>query len=435
MAGNFARPLQIGAPDCPDDAGGTVVVGFSGGADSSVLLHLLARAGWARARGLRAVHVHHGLHAQADAWAGHCQQACAALGVPLRIVAVTVVRDGQGPEAAARDVRHAAFEAELQDGELLALAQHRDDQAETFLLRALRASGPDGLAAMRPWRRFGRGWLWRPLLDVARTDLQAYAQAHGLHWIEDPSNADDMIERNFLRLRVLPMLRERWPQADTALARSAALCAQAADLLQPQDATQLARCTIDSASQLSVAKLRELDSPRRARVLRRWIDVLGLPALPARGVAAIESDLLPAASDSAARFDWSGATVRRWRESLHAQRETPPLPADWRIDWDGRKPLDLPSGGRLELSGVDAFDEPVQAHARTGGERIWLTGRAHSHALKHLLQETGVPPWLRARMPLLSDPAGTVLAAGDAILSAEFADWLVTHAARLRWQP
>jgi len=427
--------LQIAAPDCPSDTGGTVVVGFSGGADSSVLLHLLAQAGWARARGLRAVHVHHGLHAQADAWAGHCQQVCATLGVPLRIVAVTVVRDGQGPEAAARNVRHAAFEAELQDGEVLALAQHRDDQTETFLLRALRASGPDGLAAMRPWRRFGRGWLWRPLLEVARAELRTYAQAHGLRWIEDPSNADDRIERNFLRLRVLPVLRGRWPQADAALARSAALCAQAADLLVRQDAKLLAGCTSTSTNELSVASLRQLDPAARARVLRHWIDMLGLPALPARGVAAIESDLLPAASDGAARFDWSGGTVRRWREGLHAQLETPPLPADWRIDWDGRMPRVLPSGGRLELIGVDAFDVPLQVHARSGGERMRLPGRTHSHALKHLLQEAGVPPWRRARMPLLSDPTGTVLAAGDAILSAEFADWLDARAAMLHWHP
>ncbi|HXH00874.1 MAG TPA: tRNA lysidine(34) synthetase TilS [Xanthomonadaceae bacterium] len=435
MAASSARPLQIAAPDRPDDTGRAVVVGFSGGADSSVLLHLLTQAGWARARGLRAVHVHHGLHAQADAWAGHCQQVCATLGVPLWIVQVTVVRDGQGPEAAARKARHAAFEDELQDGEVLALAQHRDDQAETFLLRALRASGPDGLAAMRPWRRFGRGWLWRPLLDVPRADLQAYAQAHGLHWIEDPSNADDRIERNLLRLRVLPVLRKRWPQADAALARSATLCAQAADLLVRQDARLLAGCTGASTNELSVAALRQLDPAARARVLRHWIDMLGLPALPARGVAAIENDLLPARSGSAARFNWSRATVRRWREDLHAQLETPLLPVDWRIDWDGRTPLALPCGGSLQLIGVDAFDVPLQVHARRGGERIRLPGRTHSHALKHVLQEAGVPPWRRARMPLLSDSAGTVLAAGDAILAAGFADWLDARAARLHWHP
>src|SRR5687768_5184369 len=162
------------APDFgPLPADAQVVVALSGGLDSSVLLDLLSRSARMQGR-LRALHVHHGLQPAADAWVVHCRDACAAAGVPLRIAHVEVDRaSGRGLEAAAREARHAAFVAELRDGEVLALAHHRDDQAETFLLRALRASGPDGLAAMRPWRRFGRGWLWRPLLGVPRADLVA----------------------------------------------------------------------------------------------------------------------------------------------------------------------------------------------------------------------------------------------------------------------
>src|SRR5690606_11245758 len=152
--------------DAPAVSRGPLLVGFSGGLDSTVLLHRLARDGEWRARGLRAIHVHHGLHAEADAWAAHCARACARLDVPLDIARVRVERDGgQGLEAAARRARHAAFAEVLGSGAILVLAHHRDDQAETFLLRALRASGVDGLAAMRAWRRFGDGWLWRPLLE------------------------------------------------------------------------------------------------------------------------------------------------------------------------------------------------------------------------------------------------------------------------------
>ncbi|WP_108846048.1 tRNA lysidine(34) synthetase TilS, partial [Xanthomonas fragariae] len=170
---------------------GPVLIAFSGGIDSGVLLHLLATTPRYCDTGLRALHVHHGLHADADAWAAHCLRACDALQIPLQIVRVQVARDsGLGLEAAARNARHAACAQALAPGEWLALAHHRDDQAETFLLRALRASGPDGLAAMRAQRPFANGMLWRPLLANGRADVLAYALAHGLQWIEDPSNAD-----------------------------------------------------------------------------------------------------------------------------------------------------------------------------------------------------------------------------------------------------
>ena len=185
-----------------------LLVGYSGGLDSTALLHLLARE--PAHRGLRAIHVHHGLQPEADAWADHCARTCAALGIGLEIVRVQVARDtGEGLEAAARRARMAAFAQALENDGVLALAHHRDDQAETFLLRALRASGSDGLGAMRPWRRFGPGWLWRPLLDLPRQALVDYARAHGLDWIEDPSNASDDHDRNYLRRRVLSLLRER----------------------------------------------------------------------------------------------------------------------------------------------------------------------------------------------------------------------------------
>ena len=157
-------PLPSDSPDSP------ILVGLSGGLDSTVLLHLLAHSPL-RANGLRAIHVHHGLHADADAWAAHCEALCAGFDIPLTVVRVEVRDNGDGPEASARAARHAAFESELRDGEVIALAHHRDDQAETFLLRALRGSGADGLGAMRAWRAFSRGWLWRPLLAQPREAL------------------------------------------------------------------------------------------------------------------------------------------------------------------------------------------------------------------------------------------------------------------------
>lgn len=429
------------APDLPliptgTDAASPVCVAFSGGLDSAVLLHRLASDPLQRERGLRAVHVHHGLHADADAWSAHCKDACAALGVPLDVRRVTVDRDaGLGPEAAARAARRAAFADVLGDDEVLALAQHRDDQAETFLLRALRASGPEGLAAIRPWRRFARGWMWRPLLETPRARLHVWAEAHGLRWIEDPGNADLALDRNFLRHRVLPLLRERWPQATAAFAQSAALSADAADLLAAHDPGLLATVREEVGHGLSVQRLRALAPTKRARVLRHWVATLGWPPLPADAIATIETQLLAAAvaADRSPAHAWHGVEIRRWHDALHAVDPRHALPEGWSCDWDGRAPLALPNGDRLALTGIDGFPSPLRVQARVGGERIRLPDRGHHHTLKHVLQDHGIPPWERARLPLLATRGGDLLAVGDTIRSDAFDQWLGAVGADLAW--
>ena len=411
-----------------------LLVGLSGGLDSTVLLHALAQDPQTRLQGLRAMHVHHGLQSVADEWAMRCAKFCDALGVASTIVNVEVDRNsGEGLEAAARRARYAAFESALNAGEVLITAHHRDDQAETFLLRALRGSGPDGLAAMRPWRKFAAGWHWRPLLETPRSELLAYADQHGLAWLEDPSNEDLRHDRNFLRQRILPLLRERWPQADAAFTRSAVLSADAVELLGHEDGLALAMARTSDPRSLSVHALLEFPASRRARALRRWIDELGLPPLPGEGIAQIETDLLPARADARARFEWRDSVIERWRDLLHAQRRREPLPAGWSIEWDGQVPLELPGGDLLRLQGVSSFSSPLRVFSRQGGERIALPGRAHSHTLKNVLQELGVPPWEREALPLLSNDAGQLVAVADLAYSAGFDAWLRESGARLHW--
>ncbi|MEO6226689.1 MAG: tRNA lysidine(34) synthetase TilS [Thermomonas sp.] len=407
-----------------------LLVGYSGGLDSTVLLHTLAAIQPTR---IRALHVHHGLHADADAWAAHCQRSCDALGIELLIERVCVGTHGLGREGEARVARHAAFARNLHDDEVLALAHHRDDQAETFLLRALRGSGVDGLAAMRTWRAYARGWLWRPLLDTSRGTLRDYATEHHLWWIEDPSNQDASLDRNFLRTQVMPLLHTRWPHAEVAFTRSAVLSAEATDLLDAgdDDALTIVR-NVDGS--LGVDALRAFPAARRARILRRWVAERGLPPLPGNGIACIERDGLGASSDGEARFDWAGACIQHWRGRLHAQPMPSALPVDWSRDWDGSQILQLPTGATLELSGAVRFDAPLRVHARQGGERIMLPGRTHHHALKHVLQDFGIPPWRRIGMPLLTDADGVMQAAGDRILSASLATWLHARGARLDWR-
>ena len=424
----------------PPPVPGPVLVGFSGGLDSTVLLHLLAGDMVWRERGLRALHVHHGLQPGADAWEAHCRSTCAALGVELGVSHVTVDRDsGLGLEAAARKARYEAFQAALPPGRILALGHHQDDQAETFLLHALRGSGVEGLRAMPAWRPLGPGWLWRPLLDCPRERLLAWARGRGLAWVEDPSNAGAGHDRNHLRLRVLPLLRERWPHASQALARSAALAGEAAGLLAAGDREALAAAATVDPQVINLTRLLEYPAPRRARVLRLWLDTLGMPPLPAEGVARIEAELLPARDDAEAEFAWAGARVRRWRELLHASRGAARLPADFSAAWDGRAPLRLPTGDTLAIDPppgdrAAAPPWPLRVHPRRGGERVVLPGRTHSHALKQLLQERDVPPWVRERLPLLSSADGSVLAAGDLVLAATMQDWLLQSGARLCWK-
>lgn len=412
-----------------------LLVGYSGGLDSTVLLHWLQRSAAAAGVGVRAVHVHHGLQGAADDWVLHCQQQCNALGVPLHIHRVNVdLRAGTGMEAAARQARRAAFAAELRDGETLALAQHQDDQAETFLLRALRGSGVDGLAAMAADSIFGTHRLWRPLLEVPRSALLAYAEQHALRWIEDPSNADDGPDRNFLRLHVLPLLRQRWPHAGQAVAASAALCGETRRMLDEEDEELLQHLQVASRV-LSVELLRQVSPQRRARVLRRWVLAHGVPALPSRVVSQLEHELLPAAPDGDAQVRWQQHSIRLWRGHWYLlPTELPQLPAGWQATWDGRVPLALPDGGQLRLQGAAAFESPMRVTGRQGGERIQLPGRHHQHALKDCLQREHLAPWRRRQLPLLFAD-GQLQAAADVVVSAPLQAWLQQHDAELHWRP
>ena len=410
-----------------------IVVGFSGGLDSTALLHALAASTDARAQGLRAVHVHHGLHPDADAWANHCERVCVELEVPLQVLRVQVDRmSGRGPEGAARAARLQAFRTALDADEVLALAHHRDDQAETVLLRLLRGSGGEGLGAMRRRSRLGTLHLWRPLLGLPRDALRDHAATHALQWIEDPSNTDARYDRNFIRHHVLPVLAERWPQATRNLARSAGLLAEQSQLLASATATQLDLLLI-APDALSLSGLLAQPRAQRARLLRLWLARLDLPAPSANILAAIECDLLLARSDGDACVEWADVVVHRWRDQLHAERRASPLPSDWSVLWDGSAPLRLPGGSSLALHGTNGFDAPLTVRVRQGGERIRLPGREHSHTLKHVLQERDIPPWVRVRMPLLFADDGELLAAGDAVLSARMDAWLHAHGVHLRW--
>lgn len=380
------------------------LVGFSGGLDSTVLLHALVRLTQGRRLPpISAVHVHHGLQAVADAWPEHCRQVCEGLGVPLEIVRVQVAH-GASLERAARDARYAAFAERLGEGDLLLTAQHRDDQAETLLFRLLRGAGVRGLAAMPAERPLGQGRLLRPLLAVSRAELQAYADAQGLRWIEDPSNQCDDHARNYLRLQVLPPISRRWPQASANMARTAAHMAEAQALLDELAQADLAaaqqRSPVDwlALPSLCLPALRALSPARQRNALRHWL--AHLTELPDSDHWCGWESLRDARGDATPRWRLGRGELQRTGERVWWVGNSWLLPAEGPLAWpQPSTDLSLPGNGSLHLIGTAPAGR-LQVRYRAGGEWLVLPGRGRRD-LKRLLNENGVPGFVRARLPLL----------------------------------
>lgn len=403
-----------------------LLVAYSGGIDSHVLLHglsrLRTRPGWT----LSAAHVDHQLDGRSPQWARHCQHICDELQVPLRQLRVDArARRGASPEAAARDARYRALSELLEPGELLLTGQHLDDQSETILLQLMRGAGPAGLAAMPRARALARGWLMRPLLNVSREQISAYASRHQLEWLDDPSNTDLSIDRNFLRRQVLPELRQRWPMAAGSLAAAAARCAESADLLMAL--AQLdSRHGLAAGSGLAVHSVLTLPVPRQRNLVRCWLRVEGARAAPAWALTRIVEELLPTADSGRAVVAWGGFEVRPYRGRLHAMETLPAVPAGWRQALTREQPSALPDGTRVELvsvtGGIDARllkGRTVEVGFRVGGERLRLVRGGPRRTLKNLFREAGVPPWERSRWPLLFCD-GALLAVAGRWTSVEF---------------
>ncbi|MDY6981815.1 MAG: tRNA lysidine(34) synthetase TilS [Pseudomonadota bacterium] len=393
-----------------------IVVAFSGGLDSTVLLHLLhaAHALGAIAAPLRAVHVNHALQSDADRWEAHCRAVCEQLHVEFRGVRSPVVQvPGTSLEESARDTRHSVFTETLSEGEVLALAQHRDDQVETVLFRLLRGSGAAGLAGMPRSRPCGAGMLVRPLLEVTRAELLEYARAHALTWVDDGSNADRRFDRNFLRNAVLPLLYERWPGLGSAVTRSAALSAEAAALCDELAVNDLRSVVGSNPRQLELAPLQQLSAARQRNVLRHWLQTACAQltvAMPTYEVLTRSfSEVIAARPDAEPVLTWgegdAAAELRRYRGFLHVLKPLPALPGT--LSWSTDAPCMLSAPfGELSVEPCSGRGIPreripaLRVCFRSGGELVKAAGRP-TRPLKKILQDAGVPPWLRERIPLL----------------------------------
>jgi tRNA(Ile)-lysidine synthase len=398
--------------------GDAVCVGLSGGVDSVVLLDALLEEG---ARPVTAVHVHHGLSPNADAWAHFCGELCAARKVALSVERIEVDRrSAEGVEGAARRLRHAVYAARPEP--FVALAHHLDDQAETVLLQLLRGSGLKGVAAMPEMRALpgSKTRLYRPLLALSRAQLVARAKARGLEWIEDESNDSTRYDRNYLRHDLAPLLDARFPGWRESVARFARHAGSAHELLEElahKDGALDAGLLIDPA----------LSDARRANALRTFLALNGLPMPSEARLEEMARQLYGARGDARVAIGHAGIVIRRQRDTVHIDAEPRAVP--WRVPWRGEDEVDLgPGRGLVHFEHVKGRGLAASLAGgtgwhfmpRAGGERIKLDARRPTRTLKNLLQEHDVPEWQRDRLPLLFRGEALAWVPGVGI-AAEFA--------------
>lgn len=383
-----------------------LVLAFSGGLDSRMLLHLLVQVNKTLPFQLAAQHVHHGLSPNADLWADTCANICKQLNVPFAITKVQVKNEGLGIEAAARQARyHALLQADVDfiHPDFILLAHHQDDQAETFLLQLARGAGVKGLAGMAAVS----GKLLRPLLDVPRSTLLAYAKQHRLAWVEDESNANNKFDRNFIRHEILPVLAKQYPAIRQTISRSAQHMAEANDLLDEIAAADVQSCLQDKT--LNLQQLKQFSTPRIHNALRWWLLQNNCHLPSTAQLQQITQQLFNTKTDAAVKIKVSAThTLQRYRDCVFLLMENSEPPAI-NLLWQGEEMLRLPDGTQLTFTKVlgQGFalnrvpNVKLRIKNREGGERFRPELGRPSRSLKTILQTCEIPPWQRAQLPLI----------------------------------
>lgn len=309
-----------------------VWVAYSGGIDSHVLLHALVELRQYVPVDLRVVHIHHGLNSKADDWQKHCEATCAKWGIELLVHHIDLSASHENIEERARQLRYDYFASLLKENDLLCTAHHQDDQAETFLLQLMRGAGPKGLSAMSAESVLGRGKLIRPLLNISRHELLAYANENHLTWIEDDSNQNTRFTRNFLRQEILPILKKRWPNVSETISRSARHCAETEALLEEFIEPLYQQCVVSNSKEqvqdlplLSIAQLKKLTSLQQKHVFRQWLFHCGFFSPNERKLQNCLRVFLTARQDRHPMVTWGNVVVRRYRNELRAERVPAPI--------------------------------------------------------------------------------------------------------------
>ncbi|MGJ8525255.1 tRNA(Ile)-lysidine synthase [Halomonadaceae bacterium LMG 33818] len=389
-------------------------IALSGGMDSVCLLHLAAEAIRHRSRqhlpvpSLHAVHVNHHLQAAAEHFETSCRTLCDALKVPLHVVHVTPQISGTGVEAAAREARYEAFGQCLGPDDVLWLAHHRNDQAETFMLRLLRGSGLTGLGAMPARRRLGHGWLQRPLLNMPHSALIDLAREQQWQWVDDPSNDTEDFDRNWLRHRIIPEIETRWPQVVQTLAHTSDHLRESHQLLMQYAVEELERLTSDPA-RLPVQPLLTRDASRCALLIRCALDQRQLPLPPRSKLNSLISQLTMHES-RCAEVKWTGVLARIWKDHLYllAEQEIPVTRGEGgatnESDW-------YPHAVSVLNKYVKGDQGNFVIQPRRGGEKLFYKGM--HRRVKTLLQTYQIPPWERKQLVFVYTYDGEVFSSSE----------------------
>ena len=388
-----------------------LLVAYSGGLDSHVLLHLLAQTTTlSKSFQIRAIYIDHGLQSVAKQWSQHCLSSCKNLSIDCEVVSLALnIPQGKSLEAVAREARYQAFSQTLQADEVLLTAHHQDDQAETLLIQLFRGAGINGLAAMPIISDFGKAKHIRPLLDQSRDALEHYAQQYQLDFIEDPSNQDQQYDRNFFRHTIIPPLKKRWVSMSQVLARVTQHQAEAKSLLAEYIAEDLPQLTGKRIGTLSIQALKLLSLARCKAVIRYFLDQKGFQAPSDKKLRHIISDVLNAKPSATPCVHWQGIEVRRHQDDLYAIEPLSIHNTRQIIRWSINQSLQIPSLNRLlKFNQLEAIhhlllgkDRTVEVRFRQGGEIIYQAQRKHSKRLKKVFQEMHIPAWERDRIPLI----------------------------------
>lgn len=398
----------------------TYWIAFSGGIDSHVLLTLCHELRQHHPLKLNAIYINHGLNPSASEWALHCKQICDSNQINFieRNVQVDTT-DGGSMEAVAREQRYGVFAEYMDKDSVLLTAHHQDDQAETVLLQLARGAGLKGLSAMPMVKPFAGGQHARPLLAFSRVEFEQFANVRQLQWVEDDSNANTSILRNFVRHDVFPLLKTRWPALAATFSRSAIHCAEAQVLLEEYAVEDCIKVAGSREGTLSIQALLAFSPARVRQVLRVWIQSLGFPLPDTKKMAAIQQDVFFAAADRSPCVEWEGTELRRYRDDLYLLAPLIAVDVNEALTWNLSESLMLPGIGQLHAVSVDgkglrADLQEVSVRFRRGGETLCLPKRGR-HTLKNLFQEWDVLPWLRDRVPLLFSGEQLVGVAGYAV--------------------
>ena len=387
----------------------SMTVALSGGVDSVVLLHLLHSLQKKHHFTLNATHVHHGLSKHADKWAKFCEKLCRDLSVPLDVHYVKLPqKKSLGIEGEARRLR---YEKLLQSkSDLVVLAHHADDQAETFLLQLIRGAGVKGLSSMADFDDARR--LWRPLLNTSRIDIESYAKQHKLKWIEDESNQNIDFDRNFIRSKVLPILKKRFSHIIKVISRSSSHLAEAQNLLDELAKIDLKNHlkSIKYKHKLQVKSFNKLSVTRAKNVLRYWLE-MNDQLMPSKDLLdELLRQVLHAKKDAALKIELSKAfEIRRYQDEIYIVQKNQNTQKNYEIIWQGESEILLPNGSKLKFKKVKGRgisftkikDKKLIISNRKGGEFFKPDSKRPTKKIKQLLQESDLPPWERLSLPLI----------------------------------